>query len=62
MAYPMWSYFPRNAPPPRWVTSFVGVVASAEQTISTVEKKSGLGSDQVSSHLSTGMAGMGFKG
>ena len=60
MAYPMWSYFPRNAEPPQWVTSFIAVVASAEQTISTVEKKTGLKSDQVLSHLSTGMAGMGF--
>lgn len=60
MPYPMWSYFPHNAQPPQWVTSFVGVIASSELTISTVEKKTGLSSDQVLQHLSTGMTGMGF--
>jgi hypothetical protein len=61
MAYPQWSYFPRNAEPPCWVTNFVAVVASSEETISTVEKKTGLSSDEVLKQLSTGMAGMGFK-
>lgn len=61
MAYPMWSYFPRNAQPPHWVTSFVGIVAATEETISTVEKKTGLSSDQVLRQLSTEMTSMGFK-
>jgi hypothetical protein len=30
MAYPTWSYFPRNVKPPAWTSSFVEVVKSAE--------------------------------
>ncbi len=60
MAYPMWSYFPRNMRPPSWATSFVEVVQGAEAKISTVEHKTGLGSDAVLSELASGLLALGY--
>jgi hypothetical protein len=60
MVYPAWSYFPRNVRPPRWAESFVEVVASVEATISTVEEKTGLGSDAVLKQLSLGLGALGY--
>ena len=45
--YPAWDYFPRNARPPTWVEPFIANVRSAEQSVSTVERKTELDSDRV---------------
>jgi hypothetical protein len=60
MVYPMWSYFPRNVRPPAWASSFVEVVRSSEGKISTVEHKTGLDSDAVLNHLSSGLVALGY--
>lgn len=60
MVYPMWSYFPRNTRPPSWAVSFVEVVQGVEAKISTVEHKTGLGSDAVLSELATGLLALGY--
>lgn len=60
MPYPLWSYFPRNARPPGWVLDLVEVVNDRENTISTVEKKTGLASDAVLKELSPGLMHLGY--
>jgi hypothetical protein len=60
MAYPQWSYFPRNVRPPQWAVSLAEVVAAAEPKISTVEKKTGLNSDAVLAELSPAMVALGY--
>lgn len=60
MPFPVWSYFPRNARPPTWVESLAAVVAAAEDRISTVERKTGLSSDQVLQELSLGLQALGY--
>jgi hypothetical protein len=60
MAFPVWSYFPRNARPPEWVESLAEVVAAAEDRVSTVERKTGLSSDQVLGELSHGLQALGY--
>lgn len=60
MPYPLWSYFPRNERPPAWVDDFVRVVNSVEDTISTVEVKTGLSSDNVLKELSPGLTALGY--
>jgi hypothetical protein len=59
MVYPIWSYFPRNLRPPVAV-SFVEVVQGAEVKISTVEHKTGLGSDAVLGELAPGLLALGY--
>ena len=61
MVYPLWSFFPRNMRPPSWATSFVEVVRAAETKISTIERKTGLGSDAVLTELSPGLLTLGYK-
>ena len=61
MAYPLWSFFPRNVRPPFWASSFVEVVQGAETKISTIERKTGLGSDAVLTELSTGLLALGYE-
>lgn len=61
MAYPRWSYYPRNARPPAWVAEFVAVVADHEHVISTVERKTELGSDAVLAALADGLSGLGYQ-
>jgi hypothetical protein len=61
VAYPHWKYFPRNVQPPTWVDEVVNVVASAEKTISTEKKKTGLNSDAVLLELRAGLGSMGFE-
>ena len=60
MAYPQWSYFPRNVRPPAWVTAVVDVVEKAEAKISTVADRAGLKSDDVLSELRPGLIALGY--
>jgi hypothetical protein len=58
--FPLWSYFPRNSRPPQWVDSLAEVVAAAEDRVSTVERKTGLSSDQVLQALSPSLQALGY--
>jgi hypothetical protein len=58
--YPAWDYFPRNARPPGWVEPFVANVRASEESISTVERKTGLDSDRVLQQLAAGFRELGF--
>ena len=58
--YPSWDYFPRNTRPPQWVEPFIANVRAAEQSISTVERKTGLDSDRVLQQLAAGLRELGF--
>jgi hypothetical protein len=58
--YPVWSYFPRNLRPPQWAVDFVAVVASAEDQVSTAEKKTGIDSDGVLRELAPGLTNLGY--
>ena len=60
MAYPQWSYFPRNVRPPTWAIAVVEVVEKAEAKISTVADKTGLSSDAVLSELRSGLIALGY--
>ena len=46
--------------PPYWAVSFVEVVRGAEAKISTVEHKTGLGSDAVLGELGPGLVALGY--
>jgi len=61
MVYPLWSFFPRNVRPPAWARSFVEVVQGVESKISTIERKTGLGSDAVLTELSPGLLALEYK-
>jgi hypothetical protein len=58
--YPSWDYFPRNARPPEWVEPLITNVRAAQQSISTVERKTGLDSDHVLQQLAAGLRELGF--
>jgi hypothetical protein len=58
--YPLWDYFPRNAKPPAWVEPFITNVKTAEPSISTVDRKTGLTSDGVLYHLAPGLRELGY--
>jgi len=60
MAYPQWSYFPRNVRPPTWAIAVVEVVEKAEAKISTVADKTGLSSDAVLSELRADLIALGY--
>ena len=60
MPYPLWNYYPRNARPPEWVDGLVQTVADASGTISTVEQRTGLSSDEVLRELSLGLTHLGY--
>ena len=60
MPYPLWNYYPRNARPPELVDGLVQTVAAAAGTISTVEQRTGLSSDEVPRELSPGLADLGY--
>lgn len=60
MAYPFWSYYPRNARPPRWALDLVAVVVTAEPRVSTVTKKTELSSDGVLAELRPGLEALGY--
>jgi hypothetical protein len=61
MAYPSWRYFPSNSAPPEWVSPLIGVLGSAESTISTEATRTGLSSDQVLAVLAPGLIELGFQ-
>jgi hypothetical protein len=58
--YPSWDYFPRNVRPPGWVEPFIVNVRAVEQSISTVEGKTGLDSDRVLQQLACGLRELGY--
>jgi hypothetical protein len=58
--YPAWSHFPKNERPPVWVDSLLKVVADHEATLSTIEKSTGLSSDQVLRAIGPGLEEIGF--
>jgi hypothetical protein len=59
--YPSWIYYPRNTRPPAWVEQFVGVVADAEGTISTVRAApASLRSDAVLQAMAAGLIKLGY--
>lgn len=60
MAYPLWNYYPRNARPPQWVDGLVRTVGAAASTISTVDQRTGLSSDEVLKELSPGLVAQGY--
>lgn len=60
VAYPLWSYWPRNMHAPTWVQDFARVVADVETSISTVDRKTGISSDGVLAHLAPGLNALGF--
>jgi hypothetical protein len=60
MVYPAWSCVPRNVRPPAWAVSFVEVVKAAEAKISTVERKTGLSSNDVLKELGPGLVALGY--
>ena len=60
MVYPAWSYFPRNVRPPTWAVAFAEVVEATETKISTVERKTGLSSNDVLKELKPGLTALGY--
>jgi hypothetical protein len=60
MAYPQWSYFPRNVRPPAWAIAVVEVVEKAETKISTVADTTRLKSDDVLSELRPDLIALGY--
>jgi hypothetical protein len=60
MAYPEWSYFPRNQRPPGWTPTVIEIIAAAENSIST-EKDKGPNSDAVLAAIAPGLVGFGFR-
>ena len=60
MPYPLWNYYPRNVRPPEWVNGLVETVAGASGTISTVEQRTGLSSDDVLRELTPGLTSLGY--
>ncbi|WP_375424828.1 hypothetical protein [uncultured Friedmanniella sp.] len=59
MAYPSWSYFPRNARPAPWVPPFVASVAAQQADVSTLEHQ-GPSSDEVLHLLAPAWREQGF--
>ncbi len=60
VSYPNWTYFPANTRPPEWAEGVVAVVEEQEATISTVERRTGLSSDEVLRLLAPGLAALGY--
>lgn len=60
MDYPRWCYWPRNTRPPPWVGDVVSAVCREQDTISTVDRKTGLNSDAVLQQLAPGLRELGF--
>lgn len=58
--YPLWNYSPRNVRPPEWVNGLVETVAGVSGTISTVEQRTGLRSDDVLRELTPGLTSLGY--
>ena len=60
MAYPEWSYFPRNQRPPDWAPTVIEIIAAAENSINT-EKDKGPSCDAVLAAIAPGLVGFGFQ-
>jgi hypothetical protein len=60
-AYPSWDYFPRNVRPPDWVEPLVAEVRAVESSISTVDRGTGLHSDDVLRQLDPGLRRLGYE-
>ena len=60
MPYPLWNYYPRNVRPPEWVNGLVATVAEMSGTISTVDQRTGLSSDDVLRELAPGLTSLGY--
>jgi hypothetical protein len=64
MAYPMWSYFPRNVRPPLWAEDLVAVVAQNREFVDTqpipAEDAERLTSDAVLARLRPAMVELGY--
>jgi len=58
--YPLWNYYPRNVRPPAWVNGLVATVAEMSGTISTVDQRTGLSSDDVLRELAPGLTSLGY--
>lgn len=65
MAFPAWSYFPRNVRPPQWALDLVDVVRASQSIIDTtpmpVEASERLTSDFVLSVLRPAMLHLGYE-
>ncbi len=59
--YPLWKFYPLNSTPPEWVFEVVDVVDRAQLTVSTVERHTGLNSDDVLAELRPGLEALGFE-
>ncbi|MCA0181312.1 MAG: hypothetical protein LCH77_17390 [Actinobacteria bacterium] len=60
MPYPLWNYYPRNVRPPEWVNGLVATVAETSGTISTVDQRTGLSTDDVLRELAPGLTSLGY--
>ena len=66
MAYPSWSYFPRNVRPPTWVNDLVALTISVQDEIATdvpvvgIEKPDRT-SDAILAKLTPGMQSLGYQ-
>lgn len=65
MAYPLWTYFPRNVRPPQWASDLAGVVAAVSGSVDSEripdEAADRLSSDAVLAHLRPGMEALGYE-
>ena len=65
MAYPVWTYFPRNARPPQWVVDLIAATATARPVIDSsplpAEEAARLTSDTVLASLRPGMEELGYQ-
>jgi hypothetical protein len=59
VTFPSWIYFPTSEAPPAWVSSFVEVIASRQESISSA-KRSGLTSDAVLAELRGPLVALGY--
>lgn len=60
MSYPQWSYFPQNSRPAAWTADVVAAVADAHDSISTVDRATGLNSNAVLAELQPALTAAGF--
>jgi hypothetical protein len=60
MAYPAWSYFPRNVRPPTWAVTLVEIVRECEIKISTTAQTERLSSDNFLKEIGPGLIAQGY--
>lgn len=65
VAYPAWTYFPRNVRPPQWVVDLIAATATARPVIDSsplpAEEAARLTSDTVLASLRPGMEELGYQ-